>query len=287
MMRAHDLGARLGLKKYPRSWRGRCPCCDYPGGTFSVFVARDGSARLYCANGCHRDDLVEAIARATDHAVLRTASDAGDGVAREHKRERALALWRGSELAIGTLADLYLTGRDLRDLAASSALRFRADTPHPEGGRLPAMIALVTDVAGAPLAVHRTYLGRDGRKALIEPAKASLGPVWGGAIRLDAVTPDVPVAIGEGIETSASAGRLMGVPAWAAVSAGNLAQGLVLPPEIRRVIIAADPDHPGRNAAREAWRRWKAEGREVQIASPDREGSDFNDLLLAREGRHG
>jgi hypothetical protein len=149
------------------------------------------------------------------------------------------------------------------------------------------MIALVTDVAGAPLAVHRTYLGRDGRKAPIEPAKASLGPVWGGAIRLDGVAPDVPVAIGEGIETSASAGRLMGFPAWAAVSAGNLAKGLVLPPEVGHVVIAADPDDAGRDAAREAWLRWKAEGREVQIASPDREGSDFNELLLARAGRHG
>lgn len=79
----------------------------------------------------------------------------------------------------------------------------------------------------------------------------------------------------------------MGFPAWAAVSAGNLAKGLVLPPEVRRVVIAADPDAAGRDAAREGWRRWKAEGREVQIASPDRESSDFNDLLLAREGRCG
>ena len=53
-----------------------------------------------------------------------------------------------------------------------------------------------------------------------------------------------PLVIGEGIESSASAGRLMGLPAWAAVSAGNLAKGLVLPSEARRVVIAADPDDP-------------------------------------------
>jgi putative DNA primase/helicase len=172
-------------------------------------------------------------------------------------------------------------------LAASVAIRFRGDTPHPEYARLPAMIALVSDVAGVPIAIHRTYLSRDGGKARVEPAKASLGPVWGGAIRLDSLTPGVPLVIGEGIETSASAGRLMGLPAWAAVSAGNLANGVVLPADARRVVIAADPDDAGRNAARDAWLRWKTEGRDVQIALPDREGCDFNDLLLARDGHHG
>jgi phage/plasmid primase-like uncharacterized protein len=148
------------------------------------------------------------------------------------------------------------------------------------------MIALVTNSGGLSIGVHRTYLGRDGSKARVEPVKASLGPVQGGAIRLDPLNADVPLVIGEGIESSASAGRLMGLPSWAAISAGNLAKRLVLPSEARRVIIAADPDDAGRNAAREAWLRWKDEGRDVQIALPDREGCDFNDLL-ARDVVHG
>ena len=130
------------------------------------------------------------------------------------------------------------------------------------------------------MAVHRTFLARDGRKANVEPAKASLGPVWGGAIRLQTIDPDKPLSIGEGIETAASAGRLLELPAWAALSAGNMAKALVLPPEVRRVIIATDPDDAGRKAARDAWTRWTAEGRKVRIALPDGTG-DFNDLLLA------
>jgi phage/plasmid primase-like uncharacterized protein len=139
---------------------------------------------------------------------------------------------------------------------------------------------------GTPSAVHRTYLTRGGDKAAVEPAKASLGPIWGGAIRLDALANDKPLVIGEGIETSASAGWLMGLPAWAAISAGNLARGLVLPPEALSVVIAADPDDAGRNAANDAWLRWKDEGRAVQIATPDRP-SDFNDLLIAHRATHG
>jgi putative DNA primase/helicase len=151
---------------------------------------------------------------------------------------------------------------------------------------LPALIALVQDAAGAPIAIHRTFISRDGRKATVQPPKASLGPLWGGAIRLHDHDPDNPLVIAEGIETAASAGCLMGFPAWAAISAGNLAKGLVLPPEARRVVIAVDPDGAGRAAARDAWIRWRAEGREVQVAVPDGEG-DFNDLLRNREAAHG
>jgi putative DNA primase/helicase len=286
MMSARDLADRLGLKKYPRSWRGRCPCCDYRVDTLSVIVARDGTARFFCANGCSRDDLANAVVRATGPHLLQTESGAGDAVSRERNRERALALWRGSEPAVGTLADQYLSARGLTGLAVSPALRYRADTPHPEGGRLPAMIALIIDVAGVPLGIHRTYLGRDGSKARVEPPKASLGPIGGGAIRLDPIAPNTPLVVGEGIESSASAGRLIGLPAWAGISAGNLASGLVLPPNVRSVIIAADPDKAGANAAREAWQRWTDEGRTVRIATPDGPG-DFNDLLLLRESRHG
>ena len=40
-----------------------------------------------------------------------------------------------------------------------------------------------------------------------------------------------------------------------ALSAGNLAAGLMLPEEVRRVVIAADPDLAGMTAASAARRR--------------------------------
>lgn len=85
------------------------------------------------------------------------------------------------------------------------------------------MMALVVSTAtGEPVAVHRTYLRPDGGgKADIEPAKASKGPIRGGAIMLDSPQPGRPLVIGEGIETSLSAGVLPGVPAWAAIAAGG------------------------------------------------------------------
>ena len=284
MMRAIDIAARLRLKRYPRSWRGRCPACDYTG-TFSVRAGRDGRALLFCASCQDRDALADAVAHATgQERQTERRDDANVAAKRKRNQDAALRLCCGSEPATGTPADRYLSARGLPGLAASPALRFRRDTPHPEGGKLPALIALICDVSGAPVAVHRTYITCDGCKAGVEPAKASLGPTWGGAIRLQQIEPDKPLMIGEGIETAASAGRLMDLPAWAAISAGNLAAGLLLPPEARRVVIAADPDAAGRNAARDAWARWTAEGREVRIALPDGVG-DFNDLIC-REMQH-
>jgi putative DNA primase/helicase len=74
----------------------------------------------------------------------------------------------------------------------------------------------------------------------------------------------------------------MGLPPWAAIFAGNLARGVVLPPEVRSVVIAADADKPGLDAAAAAAMRWRAEGRKVRIERPDKPGTDFNDLLQSR-----
>ena len=195
------------------------------------------------------------------------------------RRKRVRAFWYRCDFATNTPAQRYLARRGLPWLVQNEAIRFRADTSHPKGGKLPAMVALVYDGAGSICAAHRTYLGDDGSKARIEPTKASLGSFAGGAIRLHPAGPELLVA--EGLETTASAAFLLGLPGWAAVACGNLACNMVLPPGVRSVVIAADPDGPGRRAAAKAARRWMAEGRRVQVALPDGPG-DFNDILVAR-----
>jgi putative DNA primase/helicase len=282
MMTAIDIAGRLGLQKYRRSWRGTCPACDYAR-TFSIRELK-GRTVSFCANGCGRDALADALARVTgaDNKPAERATENQDDAARRAVATAdALKIWAGSTTAMHTLADAYLTRRTLPGLAASAALRFRGDCHHPEQrGRYPALVALVVDVAGKPVAVHRSYLAAGGVKASLVPPKASKGPVWGGAIRLDPEAPEI--VVGEGIESSASAGRLVHLPAWAALSAGNMARGLILPPGVRSVVIAADADEAGKRAAEAAADRWRAEGRRVRIARPDRPGQDFNDILRER-----
>ena len=68
---------------------------------------------------------------------------------------------------------------------------------------------------------------------------------------------------------------------WAAISAGNLPD-LELPEIVRSVVIAADNDKVGLNAANAAAHRFIREGRRVQIRKPPGGVNDFNDHLLLR-----
>ena len=142
------------------------------------------------------------------------------------------------------------------------------------------MVALVTrGVDDVPLAIHRTFLARDGSgKAPVDPQKMMLGPCRGGAVRL-APAGDV-LMVGEGIETCLAAMQARGHPAWAALSTSGLL-ALDLPDDVRDVIVLADGDEAGKAAARGAALRWKREGRRVRIAHPP-QGLDFNDMLLGR-----
>ena len=140
------------------------------------------------------------------------------------------------------------------------------------------MVALVTrGVDDAPIAIHRTFLARDGAsKAPVEPSKMMLGPCLGGVVRF-AERGEV-LMVGEGIETSLAAMQATGHAAWAALSTSGL-RGLDLPRDARDVIVLADGDDPGEAAAQDCAWRWKQEGRRVRIARAP-QGLDFNDLLM-------
>ena len=74
----------------------------------------------------------------------------------------ALAIWQSSKLAQGTPVETYHTSRGIH-LTPPDALRFHAGLSYPSGGIWPTMVALVTNGAdGTPLAIHRTFLARDG-----------------------------------------------------------------------------------------------------------------------------
>ena len=145
------------------------------------------------------------------------------------------------------------------------------------------MVALVTRGFGdTPLAIHRTFLTRDGAgKAPVDPQKMMLGPCRGGAVRL--ANPSDVLLVGEGIETSLAAMLATGHPAWAALSTSGL-RALDLPNDVRDVIVLADGDEAGEAAARECAWRWKREGRRLRIARPP-QGLDFNDLLVRHAPR--
>jgi phage/plasmid primase-like uncharacterized protein len=142
-------------------------------------------------------------------------------------------------------------------------------------------MAAVQDPDGTLVAIHRIYLhGCD--KAPIEKPKMSLGPIAGAAVRLAPAADGM--LIGEGIEDVLTVMAATGRPGWATLGNGNMSE-LVLPPEVRSLIILADNDPPGLRSAYQAAERWAREGRQVRISRPPAGVKDFNDLM--KEPSHG
>lgn len=281
----------LGGHRAGRGWVARCPAHDDRKPSLSIGEGRDGTVLIHCHAGCDQQRVLRALREAgywdaAGHLRNRspTSVTPAPGDDDGAKARAALALWDSSLPTAGTLVEVYLASRRLR-LHVPERLRFHPALKHPSGGTWPAMVGLISrGTDDTAMAIHRTYLARDGRgKAPLSPQKMMLGPCRGGAVRL-ADASDC-LMVGEGIETCLAAAQASSRPVWAALSTSGL-RTLDLPPSVGDVIVLADADPPGEAAARDCAGRWVREGRRVRIARPPT-GSDFNDVLMAGAQREG
>ena len=289
-MTAETIARALGGHRAGAGWTARCPAHDDRTPSLSLTDTKDGKLLVRCHAGCDQKDVIAALrgrglwgegrSRAGTWAQRRKPVEREPDGDDAKRTQRALAIWQSSRPSPETQVETYLSSRGLH-LPPSDALRFHPAMKHPAGGFWPAMVALVTKgLDGAPVAVHRTFLARDGGgKAPVDPQKMMLGPCRGGAVRL-ADLGEV-LMVGEGIETCLAAMQASGHPAWAALSTSGL-RALDLPKDVRDVIVLADGDEAGEAAARDCALRWKREGRRVRIARPP-QGMDFNDMLSRQE----
>ena len=300
-----DWAARIDLRNRSGEYVGPCPVC---GGTdrFHVGRGRGGAAMVGC-RGCI-DGQPADIGHKAFGRVLREAfperfqSGAGERTARtpqpprkppesrpepipgpddaDARRKVARRVWKRTKPLQGTIAETYLRHvRRVGHVAGAPSLRFSAALSHPQApGRYPCLVAGVQDVHGGFLGVQRIYLDREGapRKADVEPVRASLGSLAGGAVRLAEPEHGRPLLVGEGIESTAAAMLLFGLPGWAALGTSGL-RAIELPEHVIDVVIAADRDAGGLRAAAALARRLEAEGRNVEIRRPHK--GDFNDVL--------
>ncbi|WP_290689373.1 MULTISPECIES: DUF7146 domain-containing protein [unclassified Haematobacter] len=275
-------------------WHGRygLACCPAHGDRHPSLTLADGpSGRLlaHCKTGCSFAAVLDALrglgivegrgtVPQTDPSEL--ARYQAEQRREAEKRERqALAVWRAAQPISGTLAETYLRGRGIT-CALPESLRFHPACWHPTAQRLPALVAMVE---GADrFALHRTYLRADGSgKAEVSPAKAMLGAVTGGAVRV--AEGNGALVVAEGIETALSlSSGLLRAPAtiWAALSTSGLT-GLRLPPTPGRLTVATDGDAPGRAAGHALAERAAALGWTVSLL-PAPEGRDWNDILTMK-----
>jgi DNA polymerase len=238
---------------------------------------------LMMVDNMSREDALALLERGSPNSCPRPSAPEIEA-AREAMHDRALQLWDAGRPIEGTLAERYLVERrgidlaELPDVAAS--LRFLPYCPFGPGVRHPCLIALRRNaLTDEPLGIHRVALTADAQK--IDRRMLGSGT---GVVKL--YPAGARLVVGEGIETSLAAAtrvkRWGGLlqPAWAALTSGILA---TLPPipGVERLIILVDNDAngAGQTAALRCSEIWSRAGRSVVRLTPQRQGTDFNDLV--------
>lgn len=260
---------------------------DLRGGVFGCY--RQGISETWVASHgavptrAQRADLARQVMAATAHreALQRQlwAENAGCNA-----RVWAQCL----PLAAGDPVTLYLARRGLaHQRLLPPVLRFHPALAYWHGaeklGSFPAMVAPIVAPGGRVMSLHRTYLTADGCKAdLPSPKKltGAAGPLAGAAIPLHKPARG-SMGIAEGIETALAAWCASGVPTVASYCAGNLA-AWQWPASVQRLVIFADADKAGREAADTLRARALAAHLRCEVLTPTAEGADWCDVWAER-----
>lgn len=192
-------------------------------------------------------------------------------------------------LAYGDPCTQYLRRRGLGDMwPLPEVLRLHRALPYWHGmeklGTFAAMVAPLVSPDGRVVALHRTYLSPDGQKAQVPSPKKltfAAGPVSGACIPLQRPEHGC-VGIAEGIETALAAWCASGLPTVAAYCASSLAAWR-WPRGVQRLVIFADADEAGREAAAKLRKRALDAYLQCIVVAPTEPGADWADVWAARE----
>jgi putative DNA primase/helicase len=276
--------AAIGAKPAgEQQWMAHCPAHDDRTPSLSIARGDRQPVLLHCFADCEFADIVDRLAsRGLWPVDVAVNVDQTEHPARDDDPGLPPGLLEFDAKLVrpeNRVVERYLRERLVEVADLQDILQHPKAFHAPSGTWWPAMVAAVRDVDGHLRSLHRTFLSH-----IAPPAKAPIEPVrmlWKGvparvcAIHLAPAAPSM--LVGEGIETTASAMKLLGLPGWAAISASNLPH-VVLPDLVREVVIAADADPAGLRAAVRTAQRLRREGRAVRIVKPGH-CNDFNDLL--------
>ncbi len=203
--------------------------------------------------------------------------------------ERIARLWAECvPLVPGDAATLYLKRRGFGGVwPLPACLRLHRNLDYWHGGvRLGAYSAMVAPIVapdGRTVALHRTFLMADGRKAAVPSVKkltATAGPLPGACIPLHKPQRGM-MGIAEGIETALACWCASTVPTVAAYCASNLAAWR-WPADVQRLVIFADADKAGRQAAKSLCARALAARLRAEVLTPTDDGADWCDVWAQR-----
>jgi len=261
-------------------WRSACPAHGSGKKQALSIAVKDGKILLHCFAGCHPDAVLAALGltwrdlygeteRRPWVAPIRPAPAPAPARPEADRVERWARWWESARPGHPLLVR-YLQARGL-SVEPPDSLRLAV------WGDWPLMLAKVEHPTDGLVGLHLTALAPDGSARLSKRLAFGSKPM-GAAIRLFEHQPGQPLALAEGIETALAVHQAAGWPVWACVSANGLA-AVELPAGVAEVLIAADHDKAGLEAARKLARRLLSEGRRVRLATPPVAGADWLDVL--------
>lgn len=289
-----DVAAKLvDLRPAGHEFKACCPFHADRSPSFTLYRDGGGTWRFHCFGCGAAGDVLDLVQRAYSVALPEAARMLGAGevpaiampAGRDplpadntaEKQRAALAIWQSAGPAAGTLAEAYLRYRGISS-PYPPALRFLR-LPCGNLGAVPCLICAVQDVAGAVIGIQRIRLAEDGQgKADVAKPKLSLGTIKGGAIRFGEPDKTCHLTVCEGPEDGLSLAAMLGRPVWVAAGASFL-PAMQFPPEVRSIVIGADNDPAGREAADKAARAFAGRGLSVRILRPLPGFKDFNEEL--------
>ena len=278
-------------------WRGQsglapCPVCQSERRTDqrALSIRAEGGALLaFChKSGCDFRAIVQAAGLPRDtlrlDPVAAREADVKRAAYSAEQLAKARRLWGQCKPLAGTKGETYLRGRGIT-CALPASLGWASDAYHAPSAFW--ACAMVADVSTG--GVHRTFFDKRGARLSNQP-KMMQGPCAGGAVDLTggpqsgphraAWGAPKPLVVCEGIETGLSLlSGLLSRPAsvWAALGTSGM-KALALPLQVGELVIAADGDNPGLEAANALAERASAKGWHVMLwPAPD--GQDWNDVL--------
>lgn len=279
------------LKKRGAEFWGLCPFHKEKTPSFTV---NDEKGLFHCF-GCNAGGdaiefikQIEAVSFREARAIL---GNGLNGIGRQHPKtvskivnldnknaQIARTLWKRGKPAKGTLAHQYLKNRGI-NIDPPPTLRFCPDLYHdPSRKRLPALLAAASDENKKITGIQRIFLDKDGNKADVSPNKMCLGRIRGAAVRLSPIR--AGLVLTEGIEDALTLLEARpDLAVWAVLGAPHLATAPV-PKSVKRLIIAADNDPAGKEAAARAGQAFVQIIPRVEIARPPEGFKDFNEARM-------
>ena len=260
---------------------------DLRGGVFGCY--RQGISETWSAAERATMTREQRIELARQVMAATTQREAGRRKQWAANAQRIAQVWAQCEpLAPGDPCTLYLNRRGFGGVwPLPEVLRLHRALPYWHGaeklGTFPAMVAPIVARDGRTVALHRTYLAADGRKADVPSPKkltGAAGPLAGTHIPLHKPARGV-IGIAEGIETALAAWCASAVPTVASYCAGNLA-AWQWPAGVQRLVIFADNDRAGREAADTLQSRAVRAGLQASVMTPTDAGTDWLDVWAAR-----